>query len=82
LDWWQGYWLLFRRSVPTLKSTFRSGSEARATTDIIHTDTTIRIVIITGRIIAATTTGPPIGMGVIAITIETIATITIATEAA
>jgi hypothetical protein len=75
LDWWQGYWLSFPRSVPTLKFTSQLGSEARATTDITHMDTTIRTVI-TDRIRTMATTGLIMGTAGIAITTDTIVTTT------
>jgi hypothetical protein len=71
LDWWQGYSLSFRRSVPMLKSISRLGSEARAT-DTIHMDTTIRTAIrTTDRIGITATIGLIIGAG-IAITATTV----------
>jgi hypothetical protein len=78
LDWWQGYWLSFPRSVLTLKYTSQLGSEARATTDITHMDTTIRIAIrITDRIGIMATTGLTIGTVGTVITTATIVTTTI-----
>ena len=77
MDWWQGYWLSFPRSVLTLKFTSQLGSEGRVTTDIIHMDTTIRTAIpTTDHIgITAVTTGLIIGTVGTAIT-ATIAIIT------
>jgi hypothetical protein len=75
LDWWQGCWLSFPRSVPTLKFTSQLGLEAQAITDITHMDTIIRTAI-TDRILTMATTGL-IGTGGIAITTDTIVTTTI-----
>lgn len=78
MDWWQGYWLSFPRSVLTLKYTSQLGSEARATTDITHMDITIRIVIpTTDRIVTMAITGLTIGMAGTAIITATIVTTTI-----
>jgi hypothetical protein len=75
LDWWQGYWLSFQRSVPTRKFISQLGSEARAIMDITHMDTTIRTAI-TDRIRTMATTGLTMGTAGIAITTDTIVTIT------
>ena len=76
MDWCQGYWLSFRRSVPTLKFTSQLGSEALAITDTIHMDTTIRTAIpTTDRTGIMAITGLITGTADTAITTATIVTI-------
>ena len=66
--------------VPTLKFPSALGSD-RATTDIIPTDTTIRIVITTGRIGVTPITGRTTGTADTDIIIATIVTIITDTKA-
>ena len=77
MDWWQGYSLSFRRSVPMLKSTSQLASEARAT-DTIHMDTTIRTAIpTTDHTGIMVTVAPTIGTAATATTVTTEITTTI-----
>jgi hypothetical protein len=65
---------LLQCHVPTLKFPSALGS-GRATTDIIHTDTIIRIVLITGRIGVTPITDPTTGTADTDIITATIVTI-------
>ena len=81
MDWWQGYWLLFPRSVLTLKCRSQLDSEVRDITDIIHTDTIIRTVILTtDRIVIMAIIGLTTGTAGTAITATIDITTTIGTK--